>query len=436
MQPSSRVLSLFTMLLACFVAIHPVRAVTPSNNILWGVNESGLEFGKGPVAGTNYSVPDPGYYLSRGVQLIRVPFQIIRLQPVPNEPLAPNMVGYLKAIIAKDSAAGAITVLDPHSYGFYPIAGQARDILKNPMAQQDYLDLMQRIAATFAHDDVAIALMNEPHTGGDSDYAPVWNKAIAVIRQAGFSGVIIVPHSHWSTASDITPAQPFTGTIVDPNKNWVLELHLYLDPDNTGTYRQQITSPTVGVERLAGAIAWSRQSKVRLFLGETGVPSSPVGLAAFQQLLQNIQTAPDVFWGVAVWGGGAWWKPNYPMRLDPLYGVDQPQFNLLEYMITPELLYFARDPGGIAPNVRIQVDGKDIGPPVTITALRTGPPQVVAVRSALGAGPHQIRILPAGPSGSGPVYLVASIWKGVPDSDHSYKAVTSSGYEFNITVPK
>lgn len=423
------------MFLAGIAAIHPVKAMTQPDNILWGVNESGLEFGKGPIAGTNFSVPDPSYYLSRGVLLIRVPFQIIRLQPVPNQPLAPNMVEYLKAIIAQDSATGAVTVLDPHAYGFYPIAGQPQDILKNPTAQQEYLDLMQRIAATFAHDNVAISLMNEPHTGADSDYAPVWNKAIAAIREAGFSGVIIVPHSHWSTASDITPAKPFTGTIIDPDNNWVLELHLYFDPDNTGTYRQPVVSPTIGVERLAGAIAWSRQSKIRLFLGETGVPPSPAGLAAFQQLLQNIATAPDVFWGVAIWGGGAWWKPNYSMRLDPLYGVDQPQFTVFEYMITPELLYFARDAGGATPEVRIQLDGTDIGPAIMITSLRTGAPQVVPIHTVLSAGLHQIRILSAGPSDSGPVYLVDSTWKGAQDSDHSYGVVTSAGYKFNILIP-
>jgi hypothetical protein len=160
-----------------------------------------------------------------------------------------------------------------------------------------------------------------------------------------------------------------------------------------------------------------------------------VGLAAFQQLLQNIATAPDVFWGVGIWGGGAWWKPNYSMRLDPLYGVDQPQFTLFEYMITPELLYFARDAGGVAPVIRIQLDGKDIGPPVTITALRTGPPQVVPIRSALSSGAHQIRILPAGPSGGGSVYLVDSTWKGRADGNHSYGIVTSGGYELNIMIP-
>src|SRR6516165_7420257 len=225
--------------LSSFAATRPAIA-GGNDDILWGVNVSGLEFGKGPIAGTNYPIPDPGYYLSRGVRLVRVPFQIVRLQPAPNGPFAPDMLGYLKTIVAQNSAAGAIAVLDPHSYGTYPIDNQPQDLLKNPTAQADYVDFMQRLAETFGHDNVAIGLMNEPHTGGDADYAPLWNQAIAAIRQTGFSGVIIVPHSHWSTASDITPATPFAGHIVDPGNNWVLELHLYLDPDNSGTYKKPI----------------------------------------------------------------------------------------------------------------------------------------------------------------------------------------------------
>ena len=81
----------------------------------------------------------------------------------------------------------------------------------------------------------------------------IWNRAIAAIRQAGFNGTILVPHAHWSTAADITPQAPFAGRIVDPANNWVLELHSYLDPDGTGTYRKPVASSEIGIDRLAGA---------------------------------------------------------------------------------------------------------------------------------------------------------------------------------------
>jgi len=295
-----------------------------------------MDFGKGPIVGRNFAVPNPTYYLAHGVKLVRIPFEIDRIQPAPLGPLAPAIVADLQKIVAMDHAAGAITVLDPHGYGFFDIDGKPEDILQNPAAAADYVDLMRRIATAFVHEDIAIGLMNEPHTGDDQNYAAIWNRAIAAIRQAGFTGVILVPHAHWSAATDISPGTPFSGTIIDPGNNWVLELHSYLDPDGTGTYRQQVASPLIGVQRLAGAIAWSQASGVGLFLGETGAPPDLAGMAAFKAELDEIAKSPKVFWGVAVWGAGPWWKPNYPMRLDPIAGTARPQFLALEKMLSSE----------------------------------------------------------------------------------------------------
>jgi endoglucanase len=411
----------------------PAQAAEPgkSPGILWGISESGMEFGKGPIAGTNYAVPDPTYYLQRGVRLVRVPFQIVRLQPVPEGPLDPAVLGYLKAIARQDAAAGAVTVLDPHAYGTYPINGKPQDILKNPAAADAYVDLMGKIAASFFAGDVAIALMNEPHTGADTDYAPVWNRAIAAIRQAGFHGVILVPHAHWSTASDITPAKPYAGVIIDPENNWVLELHCYLDPDNTGTYKKPVPSIGIGAARIAGAIAWSRLSHVRLFLGETGAPADGASLAALQTMFDAIAAAPDAFWGVALWGAGPWWNPKYPMHLDPTAGVDTPQFRTLETMITPEMLYFARDPGGPDPVIQIDIDARKPPLTATITALRNAVPQVVVIKSQLSTGVHTVVVTPLSQP-SGDIYIIDSTWKGIPNSSGSFAKLTGRGYEFEI----
>jgi len=417
-----------------FMAAAPATASDPSPGILWGVSESGMEFGKGPLAGTNYAIPNPAYYLARGVQLVRVPFQIIRLQPAPNGPLEPAVLGYLDTIVQQDQEAGALTVLDPHAYGTYPIDGKAQDLLKDPAAANAYVDMMGKIAAHFATADVAIGLMNEPHTGGDQDYAPIWNRAIAAIRQAGFHGVILVPHAHWSTASDITPAKPFAGGIVDPQRNWVLELHCYLDPDNSGTYKKPVPSTGIGAARIAGAIAWSRQSHVRLFLGETGAPADALSLTAMQTMYNEIAAAPDVFWGVAVWGAGPWWSLKYPMHLDPVVGVDTPQFLTLENMITPEMLYFARDPGGTDPVIQIDIDDDKKPIIAIITALRSGTPQIVVIKAQLSTGVHTVVIKPTNRP-AGDAYVIDSTWKGAPDSNASFEKLNGRFYKFQIRVP-
>jgi succinoglycan biosynthesis protein ExoO len=407
-------------------------AAQAATGILWGVSISGMDFGNGAKAGTNYAVPDPGYYLQAGVGLVRIPFKISRIQSTPDAPLVPDMVAALHRIVALDQAAGAVTVLDPHGYGFYDIAGMPNDILKSPDAASDYVDLMRRIATAFAGDDVAIGLMNEPHTGSDAAYAAIWNRAIAAMRQAGFHGVILVPHAHWSAAADISPASPYAGVIDDPDHNWVLELHSYLDPDGTGTYRQKVADPAVGAARLQGAIAWSRQSHVKIFLGETGAPPSDVGLSAFATMLNAIAAQPDVFWGVAVWGAGSWWKPDYPMRLDPLAGVERPQFTLLEQMIAPQLIYLAKESGAADVRAAIEIDGKPLGPPVPVTAARTTAPQAIPMRRQLSPGRHKVTVRPEG----GALYLAGATWKGQPDSPSAYAAIPADGYTFQIAVPK
>jgi endoglucanase len=420
---------------ASCIGIGPAAAAAGRSPILWGVADSGLEFGRGMKAGTNYSIPDPSYYLQHNVRLIRLPFQIGRIQPQPQGPLDPAFVGAMKRILRLDQDHGAITVLDPHAYGFYNIDGKPSDLLKDPAAAADYVDLMRRIAATFAHDDVAIGLMNEPHTGSDLDYSGIWNQAIAAIRSAGFSGTIVVPHAHWSNAADISLAHPFIGHIVDPLHNWVLEVHLYLDPDSTGTYRQPVANADIGRQRLSGAIAWSRQSGVKLFLGETGGPPDALGLSGMHAVLSDVAAAPDVFWGIALWGAGAWWKPNYPMRLDPVDGVPRPQFIELEHMFLPELLYFAKPPGQASTRIAVFVDGRAVDTDIGITADVTDAPQSYAVVAPLAPGTHRIDIRPVPVVPALTAYVLASTWHGAPDSQHAFGVIDGRDYSFAITVP-
>ena len=415
--------------------VEPAAAAGARSPVLWGVAESGLELGRGTRAGTNYSVPDPSYYLRHDVRLIRLPFQLSRLQPQPQAPLDPAFIRAIKTIVHLDQGHGAVTVLDPHGYGFYDVAGKPADILKDPAAAADYVDLMRRIGVAFAHDDVAIGLMNEPHTGSDAAYAVIWNQAIAAIRGAGFTGTILVPHAHWSNAADLSPERPFTGHIIDPLHNWVLELHLYLDPDSTGTYRQPVANAGIGRQRLAGAIAWSRQSGVKIFLGETGAPADSVGMSALHGVLNDVAAAPEVFWGIALWGAGAWWKPNYPMRLDPIDGVARPQFVALEDTFVPQLLYFAKPAGQASAEVTVSVDGRSVDAGIDITADVTGPPQSYPIAAALAPGEHRIDIRPVPPTRDLTAYVLASTWHGVSDSHGAFGIIGGRDYSFAITVP-
>jgi endoglucanase len=431
------------IVLACLMALSwtgigpatDALAAGTHSSILWGVAESGLELGRGMKAGTNYAIPDPSYYLQHHVRLIRLPFQIGRLQPEPQGPLDPAFLLAMQRIVHLDQAHGVVTVLDPHGYGFYDIGGKATDLLKDPAAAADYVDLMRRIAASFAHDDVAIGLMNEPHTGSDIAYSAIWNQAIAAIRAAGFSGTILVPHAHWSNAADLSPEHPFTGHIDDSLHNWVLEVHLYLDPDSTGTYRKPVASADIGRQRLSGAIAWSRQSGIKLFLGETGAPPGSLGLSALNVVLNEVAAAPDVFWGIALWGAGPWWKPNYPMRLDPIDGLARPQFVALEDAFVPELLYFAKPVGQASTQLAVFVDGRAVDSDIAVLATITGPPQSYPIAAVLSPGPHRIDIRPLLPMHDLMAYVLASTWHGASNSQDAFGVIDGKDYNFAITIP-
>ena len=433
-------LGLSTVMVFCPIVLQTAMAsrADPERRILWGINDSGLEFGHGMKASTNYAVPDPSYYLQHGVQLVRVPFQIARLAPEPGAALNPVVLQEISGIVDKDRAAGAVTVLDPHGFGYMDKDGRPRDILTDAQARSDYVDLMRRLAQTFRGNDIAIGLMNEPHSGADQAYIPIWNEAISVIRQTGFHGTILVPHAHWSAASDISPAAPFPNQILDPERNWVLELHTYLDPDGTGTYRQPVSSVDAGVSRLEGAIAWSRHSGIRLFLGETGGPSSPVGLAALDAMLAQVASSPDVFWGVALWGGGPWWKPNYPMRLDPLDGEMRPQMVALQHQMAPEQIYLAKDPDASDIIVTILLDGRIVASDVHVGKSRLQAPEQLSVEGELPYGRHlvQIRLQPRQTATQDVLYLLGSTWKGQSDSADAFGQSKKGILVFHVLIPR
>jgi endoglucanase len=66
---------------------------------LFGVNLSGAEYDPGgTLEGTNYTYPTDAeidYYASKGMTVIRLPFLLERVEPVPGGPLSTTELGYI-----------------------------------------------------------------------------------------------------------------------------------------------------------------------------------------------------------------------------------------------------------------------------------------------------------------------------------------------------
>ena len=414
---------------------------------LFGVNLSGLEMGTGLVEAGEWTVPDPTTMLSQGVGVIRLPFKLERLQPTAFGALDPNYLGDLTSIMAENATAKAMTVLDPHNYGYIwtdsTASSQAIGVVAEATAT--YLDVMTKLAtAVRGKPLVAIGLMNEPHEQTCAQLVPVWQQAITAIRGAGFTGVITVPPTHWQHADTLVStgcASLFT-TLTDPQNSLVFEVHNYLDPGESGQYVYPIASSTVGSQQLAAAIAWARGAGARLFVGETATPGDATSLAALRDELTTIDDASDVFWGAALWGAGPWWPATYNLRLDPVDGVAEPQMVLLDQFLTNPaalVLYLAEDAWAGDAQYALTLDGQQLVGVRTETTTRfSGMTDAVTVPGPFTPGQHQMTVTflndayGGSPSTDRNLYLVGAAFDGAA-LPSSFQALGATGSSASVT---
>ncbi len=288
---------------------------------LIGVNISGGEYGPtgGGTMGTDYIYPSANeinYYASKGMTVIRVPFQLERLEPSPGAPLDQTQVTALQQVISEAAADGVDVVLDPHNYG-----SAWGNLIGSGTSNSQFANFWGEMASAFKGDsNVIFGLMNEPNVQSPSDWAQSDNAAITAIRQAGANQEILVPGSDWTGAwswlSSVNAAAINPSTIHDPDNNWAIEVHQYLDSNGSGTNYSPITDPNIGVERLTDVTQWGQQNGVKLFLGETGVPGDNQSLTALQNMLSYMEQNGNVWQGAAYWAGGPWWG-SYPFSIEP-----------------------------------------------------------------------------------------------------------------------
>jgi endoglucanase len=308
--------------------------VTPPGTLQFvGVNLSGLEFG-GPalpgVLNTDYVEPthaEIDYYASKGMNIIRLPFDWERLQPVQGGAFDPTYLAMLKDLVAYAATKGVSVDLDVHNYG----SGYGNVIGTAGTPNSSFDNLWSQLATDFkASPNVIFGLMNEPYQQSATDWLTSANGAIAAIRTAGATQEILVSGTHvdggasWTTTDN---ASVMTG-VVDPDKNYAIEIHQYLDADGSGS-DTSVVSPTIGVERLTAVTQWAEATGIHLFLGEFGSGSDPASLTATQNMLTYMAQHTDVWQGATEWGGGPWWG-NYGFATDPTNGVTTNQISQLQ----------------------------------------------------------------------------------------------------------
>ncbi|MBW3623508.1 MAG: glycoside hydrolase family 5 protein [Armatimonadetes bacterium] len=303
-----------------------------------GVNLAGGEFFDpqkvpDPVYGKHFTYPteaDFDYFASKGMNVFRIPFRWETLQPRVGEPFRKAEIDRLKAVVTGATRRGLVVILDLHNY-----ARHSGKIIGSPeVSHEDFANFWVRLAREFRSDRrVWFGLMNEPHGISAEQWVPAANAAIAAIRKAGATNLLLVPGTAWTGAHSWLDDW-YGGAngvwmlnVKDPLNRYAYDVHQYLDKDSSGT-RPEVVSPTIGSERLRKFVEWSRKHKKRAFLGEFAVPATEEGRAALHDMLHSMERDRDVWLGFTWWAAGAWWG-DYMFSIQPKDGKDRPQMEWL-----------------------------------------------------------------------------------------------------------
>ncbi|KAL0961376.1 hypothetical protein HGRIS_006330 [Hohenbuehelia grisea] len=307
----------------------PTSSLCPSGGGLtkfkyFGVNQSGAEFGNNKipgVLGTDYTWPSPSsidYFVGKGFNTFRIPFQLERLSP-PAQGITGSFdatyLNGLKTIVNYITNKGAYAAIEPHNSLIYNGA-----VLSSTA---DFATWWKNLANEFkSNTRVIFDIMNEPHDVPASTAFNFNQAAVNAIRASGATQqLILVEGTAWTGAWSWVSsgnADAFKA-IQDPNNNVAIQMHQYLDSDSSGTSATCVSS-TIGAERLQAATAWLKANNLKGFLGEMGAGSNDVCIAAIKGALCTLQQAGGQWIGFLWWAAGPWWG-TYFQSLEPPNGA-------------------------------------------------------------------------------------------------------------------
>jgi len=222
-----------------------------------GLNLSSAEWGA-TVPGTfgkDYTYPthaEIDRYGGLGMTVFRIPFRWERLQTSLNGDLDATELARLDDIVAYTTGKNARAIVDPHNYARYNnvLIGTA------PVTSANLADLWGKLAAHYASNPLVVfGLMNEPHDISVTAWLDAANAAIAAIRAAGATNLVLVPGTNWTGAATWTASNGLMINVVDSGNNYAYEVHQYLDSDSSGSHTTCV-SATIGTERIMPFATW------------------------------------------------------------------------------------------------------------------------------------------------------------------------------------
>ncbi|KAI1413573.1 glycoside hydrolase family 5 protein [Hypoxylon sp. FL1857] len=213
-------------------------------------------------------------------------------------------------------ATGAHCMIDIHNFARWNggIIGQG-----GPTDDQ-FVSLWKQLATKYAGtQNVVFELMNEPHDLDVGVWANTLQKVVTAIREAGAtSQMILLPGTNFDSAATLATSGGAEQLLDIKNpdgttNNLLLDIHKYLDEDNSGTHTQCTTDNT---DAFTSVAQFLREKGRKGFISETGASKDASCLTAFCAQNTLINKNADVFVGLVGWGAGSF-DTSYIMSLTP-----------------------------------------------------------------------------------------------------------------------
>ncbi|KAI0689890.1 endoglucanase [Cytidiella melzeri] len=308
----------------------PSSVPTPAGALprLGGVNTAGYDFSvatDGSFTGP-FSVPPASQYThftAEGANLYRIPWQ--EMTPTLGGSINSTFFSQYDTTVqqALNSGPNVHVIVDVHNYARW----NGQIIAQGGPTNAQFASLWTQLAAKYGSQSrIIFGIMNEPHDIPDvATWVDTVQQTVNAIRQAGATNYLLLPGSSWTSAQAMpTEAGPGLVKVTDPlggTSKLILDVHQYLDSDNSGTHAECTTDNVPILQTLVAFL--QANGNRQAILSETGGGNT----ASCEQLLGNelayVKSAYPNLAGFSVWSAGAF-ATSYVLSVVPNGNQDQP----------------------------------------------------------------------------------------------------------------
>ncbi|KAI0855664.1 endoglucanase 2 [Xylaria cubensis] len=379
---------MLTMYLPAFVPLAFLPAVFAKVQFL-GVAVAGGEFGcqidgTCPPESAQLPLSDGPSQINHfvkddGMNVLRIPtsWQFLVNNKVGGDLDTSNLAEY-DQLVQSCLDTGAYCMVDIHNFARWngEIIGQG-----GPTDEQ-FASFWGQLAGKYAtNDKIIFELMNEPHDLDVSTWAQTCQKAVTAIRKAGAtSQMILLPGTNFDSAATLVSSGSANALLAITNPDGstdklLLDIHKYLDEDNSGTHAPCTTN---NIDAFTTIAQYLRSKGRKAFVSETGASSDVSCMTAFCAQNSFINTNSDVFTGLVAWGAGSF-STSYLLSLTP----SNQNGRLVDNALTKQCLLAtwnnAHSNNGTLPTTRI--------PTPTITPTATASSTILIITTSLLSTP-------------------------------------------------